>query len=120
LPPRDFIVFVAVVLLVLQFGARYVLTYRLTDEDVQAVLFGIAAVSLRKYQSIEEVQVMSALEALFTPAWRVQNRVVGRAVAIYRRRGFFPVLYTPDDPEGFARELRRRVYQQTGRLPLGS
>jgi hypothetical protein len=30
------------------------------------------------------------------------------------------VFYTPDDPEGFVRELRRRVYQKTARLPLGS
>jgi len=37
-----------------------------------------------------------------------------------RAMGFFPILFTPDDAEGFTRELRRHVYQQTGRLPLGS
>ena len=122
MPPLDFIVFVAVVLLVLQFGLRCVFTYHFTDEDVQAVFFGVAAVSLKRYESIEEVQSISALEALFTPTWRVQNKVIGQGVMVFSSGSFFfgAVLYTPDDAEGFAGELRRRVYQQTGRLPLGS
>jgi hypothetical protein len=49
--PPDFIAFVIVVLLVFQFGLRYVLTYRLTDEDVRAVLFGVVPVNVRRYES---------------------------------------------------------------------
>ena len=111
-----------VVLLVFQFGLRYVLTYRLTDTDVRAVLFGVVPVSVRRYQSIREVHTVSPLESLFTLAWRVQNKVIGQGVMVFSSGSFFfgAVLYTPNDAEGFARELRRRVYQQTGQLPLGS
>ncbi len=110
----------AVILLFYQFGMRYVLTYRLTDEDVRAVLFGVVPVSLRKYQFITEVHTLSPLE--FTLAWRVPNRLMGHGgVIVFSKDSFFfgAVLYTPDNAEGFARELRRRVYQHTGRLPLG-
>jgi len=44
--PPDFVFFVTVLLLSYQFGMRYVLTYRLTEEDVRAVLFGVAPVSV--------------------------------------------------------------------------
>ena len=122
----DFVAVVMIVVLFYQFGLRYVLTYRLTDEDVRAVLFGIVPLSVRKYRFITEVHTTSFLEGdFFTLAWRVPNRLItARVVTIFSRGSeslfFGAVLYTPDDPEGFARELRRRVYQQTGRLPLGS
>jgi hypothetical protein len=121
----DFIAVVMIVVLVYQFGLRYVLTYRLTDEDVRAVLFGVVPLSVRRYRFITEVHTASFLEMQFAWVWPVQNRLTGRGVMIFSRRGseslfFGAVLYTPDDAEGFARELRRRVFQQTGRLPLGS
>ena len=119
--PPDFIAFVMVVLLLFQFGLRYVLTYRLTDTDVRAVLFGVVPVSVRRYQSVREVRTISPPKSLFTLASRVQNRFTGQGVMIFSSGSFFfgAVLYTPDDAEGFARELRRRVYQQRGQLPLG-
>jgi hypothetical protein len=122
----DFIAFVLIVVLVYQFGLRYVLTYRLTDEDVRAMLFGVVPLSVRRYRFITEVYTASYLEMQFAWVWRVwpvQNRLTGRGVVIFSRGSeslfFGAVLYTPDDAEGFARELRRRVFQQTGRLPLG-
>jgi hypothetical protein len=116
--PPDFVVFVTIVVLSYQFGMRYALTYRLTEEDVRAVLFGVAPVSVMRYEFIEEVRIISALEALFRVAWRAQTKVLGRAFMI-RGRGFFPIRFTPDDAEGFAREVWRRANQQTGQLPLG-
>jgi hypothetical protein len=116
--PPDFVVFVTILVISYQFGMRYVLTYRLTEEDVRAVLFGVASVSVMRYAFVVEVKIISALEALIRVAWRAQSKVVGRAIMI-RGRGFFPVLITPDDAEGFAREVRQRANQQTGQLPLG-
>jgi hypothetical protein len=81
--PPDFIAFVMVVLLVLQFGLRYVLTYRLTHTDVRAVLLGVVPVSIRRYQSIREVQTISPLESLFTLAWRVHNKIMGQGVMVF-------------------------------------
>ena len=74
--PPDFVVFVTILVLSYQFGMRYVLTYRLTEEDVRAVLFGVAPVSVMRYEFIEEVKIFSALEALFRVAWRAQSKVV--------------------------------------------
>ena len=118
--PPDFIAFVLIVLLFYQFGMRYVLTYRLTDTDVRAVLFRVVPVSVRRYESITEVH--TTYSTPFTLAWRVQNRLIGHGVIVFSTDSFYfgAVLYTPDNAEGFARELRRRVYQQSGRLPLGS
>ena len=81
----------------------------------------MAPVSVRRCQSITEVHTISPLESLFAFAWRVQNRLIGQGVMVFSSGSFFfgAVLYTPDDADGFARELRRRVYQHTGRLPLG-
>jgi hypothetical protein len=52
----------------------------------------------------------------------VPNRLTGRGVTFFSKGNLFwlAVFCTPDDPEAFDRELRRRVYLQTGRLPLGS
>ena len=117
------VLIVAVLMYVVyELGMRYVLTYRLTDEDVRAVLFGVVPVSIRRYRFVTEVHTTSFFEGQFTLAWRVPNRLTGRGVMIFSKGSLFwgAVFYTPDDPEAFARELRRRVYQQTGRLPLGS
>jgi len=120
----DFVAVVMIVVLVYQFGLRYVLSYRLTDEDVRAVLFGVVPLSVRRYEFITEVYTASFLEMQFAWVWPVQNRLTGRGVMIFRRGSERLIcgagLYTPDEPEGFARELRRRVFRQTGQLPLGS
>jgi len=121
-----FLIGLAAFLIAFHFGMRYMLTYQLTDEDVRAVLFGVVPLSVRKYRFITEVHVASFFEGDFiTLAWRVPNRLITAQVVTIFSKGseslfFGSVLYTPDDPEGFARELRRRVFQQTGRLPLGS
>ena len=118
----EIVLVVAAIAVVYQFGWRYVITYRLTDDDVRAVLFGVVAVSVRRYQSITEVHTTSFFEGYFSLARRMSNRLTGRGVMIFSKGSLFwgAVLYTPDDPEEFARELRRRVYQATGRVPLGS
>ncbi len=114
-----FVIGVAAFVFAFHFGMRYVLTYRLTDEDARAVLFGVLPVSVMRYEYIEEVRIINPIELLFRAAWRPQSKLVSRRAVMIQGRGFFGVIFTPD-AEGFARELRRRVFQQTGRLPLGS
>ena len=97
---------------------RHVMTYRFTDEDVRAVVFGYAPASAVRYEDVEEARAISALQMPAWPVWRAQNRLFGPAV-LTCGRGFFPVLCAPDDVEGFAREPRRRVYRHTGQPPLG-
>lgn len=116
-----FILLVAFVLFFWQFGMRYVLTYHFTDIDVRAVLFGVVPVSIRRYEFIREVQILSPLAGLFWPTSPTNSKFIAWGVLISSGSIFFrAALYTPDDVEGFARELRRRVYRQTGRLPSGS
>ncbi|MDQ3566969.1 MAG: hypothetical protein M3397_02655 [Actinomycetota bacterium] len=112
----EFILFVAVFLLSYQFGMRYVLTYRFTDTRVRAVLFRAVPVSSTRYDLIKEVRIISPLEALFRPAVRTENRLIGPYVLISRRG--FPVLMTPDDPEAFVRrvEASRLRADGSGRL----
>ena len=118
-----FLIICVLMYVVYELGMRYVLTYRLTDEDVPAVLFWVVPLSVRRCQSITEVYTASFLEMQFALRWRVTNRFTGPGGVIFSRGSsliFGAVLYTPEDPDGFARELRRRVFQKTGRLPLGS
>ena len=92
---------------------RYIFNYRLTDTSVQAVLFGKVAVFRVSYERIEQVRVISFGEALrHVLGVHAGNRLGGPGVLICRRG--FPVLVTPNDPEEFAGDLQRRVYERTG------
>jgi hypothetical protein len=108
----------------LQFGYRYVLTYRLTDRSVSITLFGLLPIFCIRYDTIEELERISAQEATFK-YWHpgrgaaYGNRFFGKIILV-RRKGKRPVLLTPDDAEEFMQEVRQRVYQHTGQLPLGS
>ncbi len=118
-----FFVGVPLVLLFLQFGLRYVITYRLTDTSLQITLLGLLPIVRIRYDSVQELKRISLREATFNfPPWRgsdYRNRIFGNAVLVVRKRKR-PVLLSPDDAEEFMREVGRRVYGQTGRLPPGS
>jgi hypothetical protein len=54
-------------------------------------------------------------------ALRLPNRLwnpVG--TVLISRKGQLPLQITPGDPKAFVRELRRAVYEETGRWPLVS
>src|SRR5215212_11972934 len=97
-----------IVVLVYQFGLRYVLSYRLTDEDVRAVLFGVVPLSVRRYEFITEVYTASFLEMQFAWVWPVQNRLTGRGRVSFggvtRSLVSVPFINSPATPEGFARK----------------
>lgn len=116
--PLDFIIVVAVVVSLYLFFVRYglgrVLTYRLTNEEVQVVLFGALPVSRTRYDRIKGAKRVGFREIWSYPhAWRWGYRVGGPFVLIHRR-AHLPVALTPDDPEEFVRQVRRRVYETTG------
>lgn len=120
----DFIIVAALVLLfglLLQhFVLRHILTYQLTEGSVRVVLFGTVPLSSTSYGRIEEIRQVTWAEAWRYPhAWRAANRLNGPFVLIHRKWGL-PVVITPEDPDGFVRELRERVYHETGEWPLVS
>ncbi len=113
--PLDFVLFVAVVLLFYQFGLRYVLTYRLTDKAVQAVLFRVIPVSSTRYEDVEEIRHVSFWEALlYAHAWKASNKLLTGPIVLIHRRRHLPVLITPDEADEFVHKVRHRVHQQTG------
>jgi hypothetical protein len=121
-PILTLVIFCSAVVLLVVLGhylQRHIFNYRLTDSSVQAVLFGKVAVFRVSYERIEQVRVISFGEALrYVLAVHAGNRLGGPVVLICRRS--FPVLLTPDNPEEFARDLQRRVYERTGQRPLTS
>ena len=78
--------------------------------------------SVRRYRFITEVHTDLFFDMRSYPAWIVANKFASRGVVIFSKGSFFwgAVRYTPKDPEAFAKKLRRRLYQQSGWLPLGS
>ena len=107
----------AATLLAYHLGMRYVLTYRLTDTSVQAVLFGVLPVSSTRYDRIESVEISPLIAFLALTTWRT-NRLAGQFILI--RRDGIPVAISPDAPKEFARELSIRVQERTGEWPLVS
>jgi hypothetical protein len=115
--PSDLVIFAQlgiIVVLVLLFQLifrMYAITYRLTDIGVQVVLLGVFPVSTTQYRLIREVRTISLGEALLYPfaAYWGTKPFPRSSVVIYRKY-WFPMIVTPDDPEEFAREVRRCVY----------
>lgn len=119
--PLDFVIVAALVLLfgllVQQFVLRHILTYRITEDNVQVMLFGAVPVSTTSYSRIKEISQITWGEAWRYPhAWRCANRLNGPFVLIHRKWGL-PVAISPDDPEKFIRELRQRAHERTGQWP---
>jgi hypothetical protein len=88
-PDLTVLIFALLIYVLFDFGLRYVLTYRFTDENVRAVLFGVVALSVRRCQSITEVHTTSFFEGQFTWVWRVTNRLTGHGVLIFREGSLF-------------------------------
>ena len=103
---------IAVVVLLLQLALRmYGITYRLTDIGVQVVFLGVFPVSTTQYTLIREVRTISLGEALLYPfAVYWGTKPFPRASVVISRKYWLAMIVTPDDPEEFAREVRRRVY----------
>jgi hypothetical protein len=120
--PSDLVIFAqlaglaVLVLLFLQLFRLYAITYRLTDTSVQVGLLRSIPVSRTKYTLIREMRTISFGESLFYPfAVYWGNKLFPRSPVVIYRNYWFPVIVTPDDPEEFAREVRRRVYSANRR-----
>jgi hypothetical protein len=117
------VIFVALPAYVLfyQFGLRYVITYRLTNRSILIMLFWVVPIFRISYPRIQEIKVGAdwpeSLRDIIV--WNFCNRLYGRSgcVVIHRKQGLTAAI-SPDDPEGFVQELRRRAHQGTGEWPL--
>ena len=107
-------------LLVFQFAARYVCTYRISADEVQVVLFRfipIHGVALVNIMDISEVPYTRSLWPNFS-ASRFGNRIFGRVVAIQKKSGMLATVFiTPDDPEEFVAEVKSRIQGRTNPPP---
>ncbi len=114
----EFVLGMAVFLLALHFGMRYVLVYRLAASRMEVLLFGTLPVSSTGYDLITQVSINDYLKAFFWPSVWMASRLVGPFVVI--RRSGLPLVIFPAKPEEFARELSLRVQERTGEWPLAS
>lgn len=99
------------IFLLYAFGFRYVLRYQLGPSALEARYFGFVRVLHLPYRDVDQVTVMGYWESTkYGVARRLGNRLGGSVVAVHRRGGLIEViLLTPDEPESFAKELRRRA-----------
>jgi hypothetical protein len=90
--------------------------YRLTDSEIEVLLFGLVPESKTKLQDIVEVRKVSFSELLpwknlESVGWfRLSNRLWGEGVLVRRKRGFFRnFVITPDQPDEFVEELNLKL-----------
>jgi hypothetical protein len=120
--------------------ARYLsTTYRIDDRELRAWrILGGRRVRLEQVRRIEFASLRDLSPSGFFGAWgwrgRMWSPLIGRfdslhteaALGLLVSAGDVPLFISPRDPEGFARELSRRVRSYTGRLavdvgdPLGT
>ena len=112
--------------------ARYLSTsYRIDDLNLRAWrIFGGRRVRLEEVRRIEFASLSDLSPTGFFGAWGWRGRMwsprIGPFDSIHTEAshgllitaGAVPVFISPRDPEGFARELSRRVRSYTGRLAV--
>jgi hypothetical protein len=94
-----------------QFFARYVYSYRATEDSVDVVLFGTFPVARFRYTEIEEIREIPFKQTL-KPSFsslRLGNRIAGDVVAIRKKSGIKEILLTPDDAQGFVRSVKQHL-----------
>ena len=96
-----------------QFLGRYVLSYRMADDSVQIILFGVISILKVPYCDIASVEILTFKNALRPSlAWRFGNRVVTKNAVLIRKRKyaiFYKIIITPDNAVLFASEVNRRL-----------
>jgi hypothetical protein len=116
------VVALPLVYLAFQYGGRLLIHYRLTDRSLLVLLFWIVPVSRTRYETVEEIRAPPRAPSLRDAVvLRLPNRLwnpVGTILIL--RKGMLPLQITPGDPKAFVQELRRGVYEETGRWPLVS
>jgi hypothetical protein len=112
--------------------ARYLSTsYRIDDLNLRAWrILGGRRVRLEEVRRIEYASLRDLSPTGYFGAWgwrgRMWSPVIGRFDSVHTEAslgllitaGDVPVYISPRDPEGFARELSRRVRSYTGRLAV--
>jgi hypothetical protein len=98
-----------------QYLGPYVSRYRLTSRRVEVTLFGLIPGWGIRFADIEDVWVCEWSWRELTAPRRVSwaNRLWwAKGIVVRRSRGFFrDFIFTPDDPEQFLRDIRRRVIE---------
>jgi hypothetical protein len=107
--------FFLVLIVLLQVGARYIWNYKLGQQGIDFVLFGLFVIKRIRYEDIEEASEVPWSRTWFFGADTIRthglgNRFFGRVVSIRQQNWILHrfVLITPDGIDGFLRELATR------------
>jgi len=108
-----FFVLLIVMALLYQYAMRYVFNYRITNESIKLIVFGVVPlckiVSRDNIEYVKEISYREAsgLNMLF--ATRLGNRLWGRILLIRKKRGIFKnILLSPDSIDEYIDTLNRK------------
>ena len=94
------------------------ITYRFRDSDFQVAAFGLIPIKVITYKSVAEVREINFIDTfrLSAPPLALGNRLTNKCVLVRRSSGLFKnVIVTPDTPEQFVADLKKRIFEVTGR-----
>jgi hypothetical protein len=109
-PPLAIGLVLACIFLFYGFGMRYILTYRMTGQGLEASYFGNPVLTV-PYGEIEEAKLMSVWQSFsYNRARRLGNKLSGPVLLVRVRSGLLKdILLTPENATGFLAELERRI-----------
>ena len=92
-------------------------SYSIADRDIEIRLLRVVPFRTIPYERIEGLERTTS-KLFITPfTARYTSRLVGPSVTIHIKGWRRPVEITPDYPDGFVRQVERRVLEQTGQRP---
>lgn len=112
-----FFLFIIFSIAILQYGLRFLYTYRIFNNEVQVVLFGFFPIRRLSLNKIKNAKVLTPKELLHNyfstvmfKCERWGNRFWGKVILIEKKSGiiiFF--LISPDDAEGMAKIINTQI-----------
>jgi hypothetical protein len=99
----------AVMVIFLHFFPRYLNQYRLSDTEIEFIVFGKVLWKV-PYNEVLSIEPISIGKALLTPSLHFASRPFSQHVLLRRKKGIFrSVLMTPEKPDEFLSMVRQKT-----------
>jgi hypothetical protein len=115
--PLGFLIWLTCVVLFLQFGLRFIISYKITPHAIEILLFDSILLKRILFENIARVQRVSCADMLFRyvavrPPFttRLGNRIVGKGVLIALKSGAIRhCIISPNQPDEFIRFVTANI-----------